>query len=85
MEILEIFRILDFDLLKFYLLKIFIIINSVVYIRIRNFYLSLYNIPYNRNDWNKMEKYGIGRISIQDSRLEKARGLKSTDRPSSSR
>lgn len=50
MKILEIFRTLDFDLLKFYLLKIFIIINSVVYIRIRNFYLSLYNIPYNSGE-----------------------------------
>lgn len=72
MEILEIFRTLDFDLLKFYLLKIFIIINSVVYIRIRNFYLSLYNIPYNSGEtieikWKNMESAEY-RSKILDSR-----------------
>lgn len=72
MKILEIFRTLDFDLLKFYLLKIFIIINSVVYIRIRNFYLSLYNIPYNSGEtieikWKNMELAEY-RSKILDSR-----------------
>lgn len=72
MKILEIFRTLDFDLLKFYSLKIFIIINSVVYIRIRNFYLSLYNIPYNSGEtieikWKNMELAEY-RSKILDSR-----------------
>lgn len=72
MKILEIFRTLDFDLLKFYLLKIFIIINSIVYIRIRNFYLSLYNISYNSGEtieikWKNMELAEY-RSKILDSR-----------------